>query len=668
MSLIRNIEWFIPIGDIQEEPVLIYTSCDSNYLNFATALINSIELFSPGFSILLHIINPSDNDLKVAKSLSEKLHTTRLYVSLEHTDLSDYDPDVKKAYYASARFIHLADVLPRVNVPIFSLDADSIVVNPIQLDFSDKPETEVCLVRRNLVETVELHKAVLMTSLWLRPTDRTKEFMSEVAKNIISAFVKKKAKWFVDQIIFAQVIEEMSAQVHVRNLKKKYADCTFSVRSIVWAGKGASKYLNMQFFLLQHLLMDDIFEQVRAIRMLNEFKSEGLQLKEWIHARLEAVVALVPPFVILYLPRLDLPWKKPLEGRLTPPPVIADDVVDLRMQWKLFTLQLANAIERLGLNVEIKEIPAWELDRQMVEASGASLALIPHHCHLNFEDGQTPVMYYMQEYFRWVFVVDQCGWSASSSVYPVELNDISKNEESNDKKDSFDDYRRRLLTRELSSKFLQPNRLTRRELLKLKEIPKEDFIFFPLQIPDDQSIRYFSDVSLMEVFEQLLEWACREGIPLVIKPHPVNKNKMRKFKKIFDKYNAIQMAQPKLWWEKYNSKSLFWSNANIQDLVENAKAVYTINSGVGFEALLNLKPVVTFGRAEYDCVTHRATLDSLDDAWDYCQVVDSRLLDENYRKFVNWFLGEYAVDLSVPEIATNRLNHIAKDIVDRIRK
>jgi hypothetical protein len=58
-------------------------------------------------------------------------------------------------------------------------------------------------------------------------------------------------------------------------------------------------------------------------------------------------------------------------------------------------------------------------------------------------------------------------------------------------------------------------------------------------------------------------------------------------------------------------------DGNIHDLVSRSSAVFTINSGVGFESLFHDKPVITFGDSDYARVTYRATAERLDDARRY---------------------------------------------------
>ena len=48
-------------------------------------------------------------------------------------------------------------------------------------------------------------------------------------------------------------------------------------------------------------------------------------------------------------------------------------------------------------------------------------------------------------------------------------------------------------------------------------------------------------------------------------------------------------------------------DAHVHDLLERATLVAVINSGAGFEALLHLRTVLTFGESDYQAATHRIT-------------------------------------------------------------
>ncbi len=668
----RTVKWLSPLKPEMDNALLLFSSCDTNYLKYAVSLIKSVDKYSPGYNFVLHVINPDDTVEERIRQLTDSLLSTRLAVSFEYIDLSSLNEQQKLAYYASARFPQLAELLSHRQHPIFSLDADSLIVNPIDLNFSDKSDAEIILVRRDLNGEAQEHLAIATGSIWLKASEVVCQFMQQVANNIDEEVKQGTIKWFVDQIVFYRQIQAMSKDVKLYNLKRKYADWEFNESSIVWAGKGQRKDNDMRFFMLQILLSDE----PNAIRFSGELKAflavsgNDLSHSQWMTARLEGafdindyqtrtekLTEITQPnsqSVHLFLPRLDLPWKRGHSVH-NEVPLLSDDVLELRLYWKKFAIRLANVIEKAGIPVKIIELPAWEINRKTVEASGAKLALIPHRCYLDFHDGPTPVLFFMQEYFRSVFVLDPKGWSAASSQYPFNLemmDDVTSQ--------SFDIYQKRLKSGELGSKFAQTSHKGLNKLLSQGDIPssrtwfrsrkKQAYIFFPLQIPHDQSIRYFSDIAELPVVEALVKWAKANNIAVVLKPHPANRKAMKQFEKFVD------------------GQIVFWSDAHVYELIRHSTAVYTINSGVGFEALLQSKPVVTFGRAEYDCVTFQATTDRLDKAWDYCCKADVTELETQYRQFINWFLGNYAVDLSQPELAMKRLETIAENIVSYAKR
>lgn len=654
IMFVREVDWLIPHIERVDDPLLIFTACDNGYLDYASSLVRSVDLFSPGFAFVLHLINPDSNSLERVQQLRNKLRFTRLSVSFERIDLSELDQGQQRVYFASARFPQLSRLLVQTKTPILSLDADSLIVNPIDLNFSDKLDAEVVIVRRHLKAGLAEQLAVATGSIWFKPTENVCKFVDAISKQVDEHLKEHRLKWFLDQIIFYRQMQQHSKVVRFYNLKRKYADWDFSEGSIVWAGKGPRKENDMRFFLLGALLSNDPGRRNLANRLWANFKSTGSDLmsSQWLASRFDTANKSITR-IALFMPRLDLPWKRGKVSSL--PPLIGEDVLDLRLHWKEFSVRLANAIERTGTPVDIIEIRASEMNRQFIESAGAALAFVPHRCHLDFEEGATPVLFYMQEFFRWVFVVNERGWSAASSQYPVDLSALPDSDY-----DSFSLYRQRLLAGELGSKFGQKEQKKLKQLIAEGSIPTirnkfglrkiRPYIFLPLQIPHDQSIQYFSDLAEQVIVENLVHWANERDIALVMKPHPANRKSMAPFEAMVD------------------GRNIFWSDAHVHDLIAHATGVYTINSGVGFEALLHIRPVVTFGKVEYDCVTFKATTETLDDAWEYCIAADNAELESRYRRFINWFLNEYSIDMSPPERVDLRFEQIAAEVLVRVRK
>lgn len=660
----RKLQWYAPPSLTGQEAVLLFSACDMGYLEYAVSLILSVDMFSPGHTFVLHLINPSQEGFDQFEKTLSQLKNTKVFLSYETTDLSSLTVDQQRAYFASARFLQLKNLLADYSTPVFSIDADSLVVNPIDLDFSDKADAQVILVRRDrdMVPGRPEHLAVATGSIWLAPAECVVDFLQQVSDDIDEEFAEGTLAWFVDQKVFYRHMKALLGQIHFYNIKPKYADWQFRDKSILWAGKGGLKLYDLRFFILQNLLSYDDAKRSMAQKLINTyFLPQDSLFSEWMQQRISSAVekslemkaAPLPRNgrVAFYLPRLDLPWK-PLAGEVRAAPQISEDVIDLRLQWKRFALLMANALERKGLQVDMYELPNWEIDRPRIDRDNSSVAFVPHRCMHNFGLGSTHVYFYMQEFFRWVFVVDQKGWSAASSQYPVNLDP-----QAGQTGKMFDHYRGRLHNGSLDSKFAQNDRLPLARLLKDDLLPWDKnwlgkkvlrpYLFFPLQIPTDQSIEFFSDVSVLDAVAAVIAWARENGVVVVLKLHPANRKSMIPFESLAD------------------GVTVFISNANVKDLIEHSQAVYTINSGVGFEALLQIKPVVTFGRTEYDCVTFNATTHTLDEAWTYVTNSTDADLEIKYRAFLNWFFEDYSIDMSVPETARARLDAIAAEVAEQ---
>lgn len=646
--VMRSMSHIVPL-ELGDEALLIYSSCDSGYFKYAQALIRSIDLFSPGFSFLLHIINPTEEVRNAALHLAASLKNTRLAVSAESIDLADWSPDERRTYYACARFPGISRLLKECGtISILCLDADSLIVNPIDSDFTDKTDADIVVDLRNNEGQSQEHVAIAAGAVWLRPTPQVRKFALDLAEEIDGLVQSRGLNWFADQIAFYRKMQAHAKSVRFYNLKRKYLDWNFAEDSIVWSAKGKRKDNDLRFLLLYLLLSGDGNQARAAGQILAAVGESGAKhaISNWLARRIEQA-RQGSTRIALFVPRLDLPWKR--TPAQTVPPALTEDVLGLRLRWREFATRIANALEMRGVPVDVVEIPAADIEPARVDALGASIALIPHRCHLDWATGNTRVFFYMQEYFRWVFVVNERGWSAASSAYPMDINALPEKSSN-----TFQTYRENLLKGTWSSKFDQAPQKTMIELIAEGALPAITgasgasphlpFIFLPLQIPHDQSIRYFSPIEEIDMVKALVAWARSRNVAVVLKPHPANKKAMQQFQEFVD------------------YRHIFWSEANINDLIQHSTAVYAINSGVGFEALFHLKPVVTFGRAEYDCVTFHADPGNLDAAWAYCHNCDPSSLENRYRRFVNWFLDDYAIDMSRPEHAAARLAEVADGI------
>ena len=625
----------------QDAPLLVFAACDVSYLSHAKALISSMDLVSPGHHFLLHVLNAGQEVVDDVVDFAEELTGTRLHVTSEVASLGSQEQ--KRTYYSCARFLRLAELLQETDTPILMVDADGVFVAPIDMDFTDKAEAELCLPIRNLGDPGRpLHLQVAAGAIWVRPLTSTREFFSAVAGDLLEVFEKGDAAWFVDQETLARHLSAGTGGVIARNLKKKYVDWDFGKHAVIWTGKGKRKSLDVGYVLLRNCFDPDPHRRQRA-RENWESVSEAMALEEG--SVLGRVFALARSkerrrFAI-YLPRLDLPWKQGAMGRGGPAPQ-SEDTIELRLWWKRFAMALSHALTRSGCVVETIEIPAWHITPERVDEDGFDFAFVPHRCSAEFVTQRTPVSFFMQEFFRHVFVVDPQGWSAAASIYPVDVDALP-----GAVLGAWDDYRARMARGLLASKMAQPPTLSRDELVGKGKIPPGKYAFFPLQVPHDQSILNFSDISQMDALLAVSEWLRNAGIPLVLKEHPANRASAREYR------------------EALSGPHVHWSDANVQDLARHALGVVTLNSGVGFEAILLGKPVVTFARVEYDAVTHHATATTFGKAWKSAMGEDPDMRLTRYSRFVDWFLARYAIDLSRPHAAQQCLYKVVAGAIAR---
>lgn len=626
--------------------MLLLTAVDKGYLGHAIALARSLDEHAAGHHLLVHLINPDAASLSRLQACAGSLYRLHVHVSSEKVRLPVAAS--KAAYYASARFLRMAELLHAADaVPVLALDADALAVGPLTLDFSDKAETEICLRRRRSEDTGNRHLEVAAGAVWARPTPRARAFMQAVAADLLDAFAKGEAQWFIDQEVLARHVDAATAQTKVRNLKSKFADWNMGSDAVFWMGKGDRKYRDLRYLLLRGAFDENPAKRRDARRLADAYAdalapahrdsqveraARVVQVRERLHAA-------------LFLPRLDLPWKKSSLDRDGRPPPLAEDTADVRLWWKRFAMTASNALCRLGVDARTVELPAWEITPERIDAEGVDLALVAHRSAGDFNGQRTPTWFFMQEYFRSVFVVDPSGWGAGSSVYPVDCAVLPPAVLG-----AWDDYRAAFLQGRLDSKFMQADRDAWPALVARHELPEQPYIFVPIQIPDDRAVVDFSDVAMTDALQAALSLAKEQGCRLVVKAHPANRAR------------TLEMAAC------IDDPSVHWTQAHVHDVLRHARGVVTLNSGVGFEALLANVPLVCLGRSEYDTVAHSATLASISYAWQRACAEPAAERERRYARFVDWFLARHAVDLSRPRQADMVLQRLLQRAIAQVQQ
>ncbi len=317
----------------------------------------------------------------------------------------------------------------------------------------------------------------------------------------------------------------------------------------------------------------------------------------------------------IYMPRLDVSFKR---GHV---PETRSPIPPIRIFWERFVKELFKTYQSVGAEVRVLELPLWQMLPEFVEhkSKNADKIFIPHKSTDNWflsDTNQHKINYYMQMAIPSIFSIDPTGWCASATTYPMDPLSFESSLETNM---ILKNLRNRIDNN--ISKFDQPSK-------KMLPIGLKNYIFFPCQLPHDETIKYHSDVSVEDALSMTLDWGARLNVKVVIKGHPVNPASMGSLKTIAKKW-------PHIWLDDFS----------IHDLIEASKTVVMVNSGVGFEAILHNKSVAIFGKADYDTVVSKINKST------YMTDLTNAFVDLNpfelqkYDTFLmKWYTTHYDVD------------------------
>lgn len=617
----------LPISSL----VCFFVSCDSAYfLKYIESFVLSLDENVNGRIVVnIHLVLDEHKDICwlgqegkrrlvfILDNLRLRLRHVSLHLSSEIVNFLDKTEGQRRAYFASSRFLRLPEFLLHNSFKkIVVMDIDVVFVNNLG-NILKQCKAPWCLRGR---VTKKHHTLRFMAGIVVINNGvRSRTIANYVASYLATEFTNNSARWYVDQSAIFYTFQHLGLSFNdVASLPDSLSDWEFSQNSIVWTGKGDRKIVDSRF-----------------VEKLYNYKGRVLTLHE---SASDEYSRFIPDLVVL-LPRIDLPFKEPKGFDPFVNFLALNAHSNLRENWVKFANELALMLNQLKIKTQIVNLPNWEITPELIDSIEGKCFLIPHRNDLNFNTSKMH-FYYMQMIFPWLFTVDKSGWSAGASVYPCQPIQERTGDE------DFFACLSEFQLQSNESKFIQPKKKSRDELISEGFIPDEPYIFFPLQIPHDESIKLFSPISAEIVVEELCLWAEKKSIKIVFKPHPVNLAAMEVYKKIVTKTTH------------------FWSSASVHDLISNARAVYLINSGVGFEALLHKKPVVTFGKVEYDCVTIKGEINNLDSVWSDVQEWNFDKKGQKYKSFVTWYVRDFGFSLKDSDFFRARVKWLASEIRD----
>lgn len=154
-------------------------------------------------------------------------------------------------------------------------------------------------------------------------------------------------------------------------------------------------------------------------------------------------------------------------------------------------------------------------------------------------------------------------------------------------------------TGDLDKSFALAHKMTviadRSKISKVKssgeKICDEPYILFPAQVPRDTVIRHSYWGKWNHTLDSVFPALDSLGVRVIVKPHPRAKR--------------AGLKDPCEFFKQFKNIEFLEHNCSIHDAISGSVGVLTVNSGVGFEALVHNKPVFTLGRCDYDYATYK---------------------------------------------------------------
>lgn len=252
--ILNPIQGQIPTGD-----QIIYAAADTVYFDlYARALIVSASRNMPHLGVHIHIYNPTEAQLSWASSQNNLTCTWETTNDKDLKNVAKYWPQrtdlenprqhemqkksrsmsgtdflklVHNTYYACARFVRLAEILPEKTICL-SLDVDGLIRKKFAMDFESR---DIYLYEKPKDHT---H---LAGALLFQPNAGCRNFLTEYAQSLRNSLEQNDIYWFLDQITLDRIVPKYNKGL----LPMSYIDWAMRADSAIWSAKGKRKELDI---------------------------------------------------------------------------------------------------------------------------------------------------------------------------------------------------------------------------------------------------------------------------------------------------------------------------------------------------------------------------------------------------------------------------------------
>ncbi|WP_159322080.1 hypothetical protein [Spiribacter roseus] len=272
-----------------------------------------------------------------------------------------------------------------------------------------------------------------------------------------------------------------------------------------------------------------------------------------------------------------------------------------------FLIEALYSIETLGYKTYLID------DRNEAEKQTTEILRLSYHTY-----GKKPeVLHYKVADLPDYVVLDNCGYSGWSSLTSFEEEPLNKIA-SEDATEWYEEFKSLIFESKIS-------KYEQNDTLDFKT-PTNKYVFVALQMRGD-STQKLANVDMLDMLSMIAENFSDEDVEVVVKRHPL----------------CTDTETAELLESLSSSGLITTSNQSIHSLIRSCEAVFTINSGVGSEALAYLKPVYVFGSCDYQFATHMIT--TKQDLYVHTHPIKLPKTELTIKKFLYYYRNIYLIDV-----------------------
>ncbi|KPF63738.1 tetratricopeptide repeat protein [Porphyrobacter sp. AAP60] len=229
--------------------VTVFVCMDTRYcLLYLGTIAASLAKNSPDTNLHVHLVDPAEAALECLAAAEKLLGPDRVSHGIEKPRLGKFDSEQRKTYFASIRFVRLAEMMRAAPGTYFVMDVDNIVRGDLNVCRSLMWKADV-LIRNRF--SIEPHLALAACGIMLADSESARDFMDRTASYILDAIHTGHVAWFLDQIALSYALKaapsDPSLKLKVKQLPTALLDWDFAADSLVWTGKGKRRLKNERY-------------------------------------------------------------------------------------------------------------------------------------------------------------------------------------------------------------------------------------------------------------------------------------------------------------------------------------------------------------------------------------------------------------------------------------